>query len=251
MGPATVDREEPRLRLQQFIDGFFEGSHIDTVLDAGAGHTRQLELPAGAHLVALDISPDELARNEDADEKIVGDLQTADLHGRTFDLVICWDVLEHLAKPEAAVSRLASWLRPGGALVVGVPNLWSTKGMFTKLTPYSLHSWVYRRLLGAHGLTPFRTYLRISITPRNLAQQATQHGLARVYSETYAGGVEEKLPHPLSVVVGAFSAFVRTATRGHVDPSLSEYVAVFEKLEGTSGSSSGPGGRGSAKRALA
>lgn len=227
---AKVHVDEPRLRLQRFIDAFFEGSHLDTVLDAGAGHTLPLEVPGHAHLVALDLSLDELARNENADEKIVADLQSADLGGRTFDLIICWDVLEHLTKPEAAVSRMASWLRPGGALLVGVPNLWSTKGIVTKLTPYSLHKWAYRHLVGVHGSTPFRTYLRISIAPHKLAQHAAEHGLEVVYSETYAGGVEEKLPRPLYAILRAWSGIVRRVTGGAIDPSLSEHVAVFEKL---------------------
>jgi len=227
---ANVYRDEPRLRLQRFIDAFFEDSHLDTVLDAGAGRTLPLDVPGNAHLVALDVSLDELARNENADEKIVGDLQSADLCGRIFDLIICWDVLEHLTKPEAAVSRMATWLRPGGALVVGVPNLWSTKGIITKLTPYSFHKWVYRRLFGVRGSTPFRTYLRVSITPHNLAQHAAEHRLKLVYSETYAGGAEEKLPRALYVILSASSGIVRAATGGSFDPSFSEHVAVFEKL---------------------
>lgn len=41
----------------------------------------------------------------------------------TFDLITLWDVLEHLADPLHALRRLASWLRPGGLLALGVPNL--------------------------------------------------------------------------------------------------------------------------------
>jgi hypothetical protein len=32
-------------------------------------------------------------------------------------------VLEHVADPEAALERVRSWLRPGGSVIVAVPNL--------------------------------------------------------------------------------------------------------------------------------
>jgi 2-polyprenyl-3-methyl-5-hydroxy-6-metoxy-1,4-benzoquinol methylase len=49
--------------------------------------------------------------------------------GRTFDLVLFLDVLEHLDDPGAAVAHAASLMQPGGTLVVTVPafrHLWTT-----------------------------------------------------------------------------------------------------------------------------
>ena len=40
-----------------------------------------------------------------------------------FDAVICADVLEHLPRPEDLLARIRSWLRPGGTLLVSVPNV--------------------------------------------------------------------------------------------------------------------------------
>jgi hypothetical protein len=39
--------------------------------------------------------------------------------------VTLWHVVEHVESPDAATAVVASWLRPGGALLVGVPNLGS------------------------------------------------------------------------------------------------------------------------------
>jgi SAM-dependent methyltransferase len=39
-----------------------------------------------------------------------------------FDAVTLWHVLEHFPDPEAAVARAARLLRPGGVLMIGVPN---------------------------------------------------------------------------------------------------------------------------------
>jgi SAM-dependent methyltransferase len=38
-------------------------------------------------------------------------------------VVTLWHVLEHLDDPGSALSAIRSWLRPGGGLLVGVPNL--------------------------------------------------------------------------------------------------------------------------------
>jgi 2-polyprenyl-3-methyl-5-hydroxy-6-metoxy-1,4-benzoquinol methylase len=40
-----------------------------------------------------------------------------------FDVVVCADVLEHLARPEALLERIRGWLRDGGTLLVSLPNI--------------------------------------------------------------------------------------------------------------------------------
>ena len=46
----------------------------------------------------------------------------ADVDG-AFAAIVFWHSLEHLARPSAALDRSAALLRPGGVLVVAVPNL--------------------------------------------------------------------------------------------------------------------------------
>ena len=42
---------------------------------------------------------------------------------RPFDVVVCADVLEHLPRPEDLLGRISGWLRPGGLLLVSLPNV--------------------------------------------------------------------------------------------------------------------------------
>src|ERR1700677_2020333 len=132
------------------------------VLDAGAGADLRLKLPPDAEITGIDISKDILTSNPALSERIIGDLQTYPLTADAFDVVVCWDVLEHLADPVSAVSNMSNALAKGGLLVIGGPNVWSTKGLLTKFTPHRFHVFVYRHLLhkphaGEPGQAPFPT----------------------------------------------------------------------------------------------
>ncbi len=42
---------------------------------------------------------------------------------QSFDVVVCADILEHLANPDGALRWVVQWCRPGGAVVISVPNV--------------------------------------------------------------------------------------------------------------------------------
>lgn len=52
-----------------------------------------------------------------------GPMESFDDEGELFDQVQMFHVLEHLRDPLDALVRLSSWLRPGGRLVIEVPNV--------------------------------------------------------------------------------------------------------------------------------
>lgn len=62
---------------------------------------------------------------EVADRVIVADFERDELvfQDASFDCILCLDVLEHLQDPWGALGRLAVWLRPGGTVVISVPNV--------------------------------------------------------------------------------------------------------------------------------
>ncbi len=91
------------------------------LLRARAGHLAGLELSATAARAAAEIG----------DDVVQGALEDPELPfaADRFDLVVLADVLEHLADPLAALRRAAGWCRPGGAILVSVPNVahWSAR----------------------------------------------------------------------------------------------------------------------------
>lgn len=60
-----------------------------------------------------------------------GGFLEASLPDRPFDVVVLWHVLEHLPHPVEALRRCREIVRPGGLLVVAVPNLESLQAKAT------------------------------------------------------------------------------------------------------------------------
>jgi 2-polyprenyl-3-methyl-5-hydroxy-6-metoxy-1,4-benzoquinol methylase len=52
----------------------------------------------------------------------IGDFQDCPFADASFDVAVLWHVLEHLRDPLAALARCRRLLRPGGLLVIAVPN---------------------------------------------------------------------------------------------------------------------------------
>ncbi len=151
---------DPRKELQGVMDRLFPGGALITVLEAGCGSATHVMLGDNVRIVGIDISEDQLARNSSLSQNIVGDIQTYDFDEESFDLIMCWDVLEHLTHPEKALKSFARAVKPGGVILLALPNVYSLKGLVTKFTPHWLHVWVYRNVFksstaGKPGYAPF------------------------------------------------------------------------------------------------
>jgi SAM-dependent methyltransferase len=53
----------------------------------------------------------------------VGDIPDAPFPPGSFDVITCFDVLEHLYEPRRVMARVGEWLKPGGIFYVQVPNI--------------------------------------------------------------------------------------------------------------------------------
>ena len=98
------------------------------VLDLGCASGGLLALlrPHASHLAGLELSATAAkAASDVADEVVQGALEDPGLPFAegSFDLVILADVLEHLADPGAPLRRATTWCKPGGAVLVSVPNV--------------------------------------------------------------------------------------------------------------------------------
>ena len=53
----------------------------------------------------------------------VGEILEASFVPESFDVITCFDVLEHLYEPRRVMARVSEWLKPGGIFYVLVPNV--------------------------------------------------------------------------------------------------------------------------------
>jgi len=198
------------------------------VLDAGCGFQLPIPLNTG-HITGIDISRRALERNEHAHEKILGDITSYPLQ-RSYDVVVCWDVLEHLRDPRAALRNLASALKPGGMMVVGMPELFSAKGLLTRLMPHWLKVWYFRHVMGnpdagQPGGAPFRTFLRL--TPAGVAREAERLGLQTALFVRYRTGVGEALRARSLVARATWRVAALTLRVCGRDPEASDALIVL------------------------
>jgi SAM-dependent methyltransferase len=119
---------ERRHLLARAITGLAPGRAID-IGAAGGGNTRVLR-EHGWDAVALEYGADGAAvAHERGLATLRGDATNLPLADDSLDLVIAFDVLEHLQDDDAAVAEVRRILRPGGTYLVAVPadpRLWSS-----------------------------------------------------------------------------------------------------------------------------
>jgi SAM-dependent methyltransferase len=104
------------------------------VLDVGCGRGVLLGPLAdrGFEVHGLEISS-EAARGADprAEIRIAAKVADAGYEESAFDEVIIWHVLEHMSDPRGTLDELHRVLKPGGRLVVAVPNFESAQARWT------------------------------------------------------------------------------------------------------------------------
>jgi len=169
--------------------------------------------------------------------KILGDIQRYTLPACEYDLIICWNVLEHLQHPELALRNFANSVKTDGIIVLALPNVCSVVGLITKLTPYRFHIWAKRLILGdrrqgRQARQHFPTHLSFSISPNAIERYAKVNGLRAEYSSVYDPGLAKALrvSHPLlGRVFGLFCRCVRVLSLNQIQADRCAYVVVLRK----------------------
>jgi 2-polyprenyl-3-methyl-5-hydroxy-6-metoxy-1,4-benzoquinol methylase len=144
----------------------------------------------------------------------VGTLPHADLPDESFDVVTMWSSLEHVHDPRAVVRAARRLLRPGGRLIVAVPNFggWSSRFFredwfgvelprhLTYYTPSSLS-----RLLTAESLR-IESLRHVAMDGWN--RQSARLAMARGTASWLARGISWK---PMAVTLSNLGEYFRMA----------------------------------------
>jgi SAM-dependent methyltransferase len=106
-------------------------------LGCGSGYGAAGLAGRGAPVVALDrVAPDPASRRSPA-RFVRADLGAVPLAARAFDLVVSFQVIEHLADPGPYLDAIADLLAPGGSAILTTPNLLTSDGV----NPYHVHEY--------------------------------------------------------------------------------------------------------------
>jgi SAM-dependent methyltransferase len=209
------------------------------IYEAGGGSNSYLPLNVTrrAHTTVVDIDETQVLNNDYAEEKILGDIQTYRFEPGRFDLVICYNVIEHLPDVEAALTGFCRSLKPGGLLLIGAPNPKSLSGLVTKYTPHWFHVWFYRHVrgqanAGQPGEPPFPTFFHPLVTLSKLDAFAATQGLEAIYRREYESPryPEMRARKPaFAVLIDALAIVANLCLPGKTDVRHGDYHIVLRK----------------------
>ncbi len=133
------------------------------ILDVGAGRSPTLapaDRPAGCHYLGLDVSSQELeAAGPDAyDEAYVHDIVEPLDELSELDVIISWQVLEHVSSLPRALANLRQMLRPGGTLVAQLSGSFAAFALAARVIPHRLRVKAMVRYLGHPEEQKFPTH---------------------------------------------------------------------------------------------
>jgi SAM-dependent methyltransferase len=231
------DKQKALDRIQVFLNETL--SENTQVLEVGCGSNSQLKFTKSDQVTGIDISKDQLERNSFLKNKILGDIQSYDFESKKYDLVICWDVLEHLKKPKLAILNMLSVLNHNGILVIKVPNLLSFKGLFTKFTPHFIHVFYYRKILGrplagTEDRAPFPTFLCVDVILSKVIDLCNKNGAEMEFFAYFTDIQIKALPHGRQkvflFVANIVSILFQIISFNYIRSyEKSDYMVVFRK----------------------
>jgi SAM-dependent methyltransferase len=214
--PSYVWREGQSRRFKMILDA--AGERISgRVLENGCGVGMYVERLAGhgGQVVGLEYDLERAAEANCRSRDIIGaageHLPFAD---ETFDLILSHEVLEHVHDDRLAVSEMVRILRPGGRIIIFVPN----RGY-----PFETHG-IYWRGRYVFGNIPLVNYL-----PKRLRHRLAPH--VRVYGKEDLEILFRGLPvHFVSrkIIFGAYDNIIARS------PGFGRFLrGVLQRLETT------------------
>jgi len=163
----------------------YAAEHDQTIriLEAGCGRRWSLDLTGVRFsLTGVDINPDCMKARSDLDCQIVGDLRSVELDPGYYDVAFSSFVLEHIDGAEEVLKRLIAALKPGGFLLLRIPDRDSAYGFMARHSPHRLHVLFKRyiqgnRNAGKPGHGPFPVAYDPVVSWHGIVDFCNLHGL--------------------------------------------------------------------------
>lgn len=177
------DRPNPDFSFDRTLIGAFDGparpERGESVLEIGCAPAKWMVHLAehhGARVQGVEYSPKgaQVSRDNLAACGVQGTIHTADFFGfeaNPVDMVVSLGFIEHFDDTEDVFARHVELVRPGGRLVLGVPNFIGVNGLLQRLGD--------RPYLELHN--------RRAMNPRVLRAAAARHGLSELFLRHLGG----------------------------------------------------------------
>jgi SAM-dependent methyltransferase len=118
--------------------GLFVGIGKGAEMGVGKGKMAGIDLP----LTQLSLNKTKFPGNY----YICGDARSLPFKRRTYDYVVCSEVIEHISERAQVLEELWRVLKPEGMLILSTPNWWSLYGLFRRI-----YQVISRQEFHAHG----------------------------------------------------------------------------------------------------
>jgi 2-polyprenyl-3-methyl-5-hydroxy-6-metoxy-1,4-benzoquinol methylase len=100
------------------------------LLDIGCGTGDFLSVAKSVGWQTVGFEPNDKARNLALSKGVELVTETTDLPDASFDVITMWHVLEHVPDVEAQIKELRRLVKPGGTIVIAVPNFKSVDAKY-------------------------------------------------------------------------------------------------------------------------
>ena len=155
------------------------------ILEAGCGRRWALDLAVTYRLVGID--PDEraiharIASENDLQDYRVAAINDGDFPRHSFDVIYCSYVLEHVVGVRQVLQNFAEWTKPGGLIILRIPDSRSVYGFISRFTPHWVHVHVKRHVFrqttsGLPGHGPYPVVYEREMSLRGIRAFCDDHG---------------------------------------------------------------------------
>lgn len=215
-----------------------EGKPVLRVLEAGCGREWHLRTEALAlEITGVDLDVHALEHRhkvrKDLHRAIGGDLRTVSLPQDHFDVVYSSFVLEHIDGAERALDNMVLALKPGGLLIVRVPDTAGFQTCMARVLPhwaavlYYRHAWKIEKA-GEAGFAPYPTHYDHVISRSGFHDYCRRVGLSLV-EQLGVGSYAERGTGALSRLVPLAARAAAIASWGKVHDNYVDLTFVARK----------------------
>lgn len=212
-----------QLKIANHIKKNFVSGETLQILEAGCGQKWGINLEGITYYltgVDLDKKALEIRKNiiNDLHEIIEGDLRIVELQQNYYDVIYNSFVLEHVKGAEKVLTNFISWLKPGGIIILHIPDPYSVWGFITRSTPHWFHVLFYRYILGFSnagrvGYGPYPVYYDLVVSRKGIREFCAKNDLTIIaeYGDGYSRpgqGITRVLIHLFKRIASALSVGV-------------------------------------------